>query len=128
MIGEMYPGEIYPIYELPKFEKPKIENPFASQATPDQTAKADAGKPRLTLVPRRIIWGIAAVREFGTLKYKDPNNWKRVESERYRDAMFRHMLRYLDDIDGVDDESGLPHLWHSVTNAAFLIEREGNRP
>lgn len=120
MIGEMYPGEIYPIYELPKKD--------ADPATPDQTAKADAGKPRLTLVPRRIIWGIAAVREFGTLKYKDPNNWKRVESERYRDAMFRHMLRYLDDIDGVDDESGLPHLWHSVTNAAFLIEREGNRP
>jgi len=25
----------------------------------NQTAKADAGKPRLTLVPRRIIWASA---------------------------------------------------------------------
>lgn len=118
MIGEMYPGELFPL--------PENDNEKINPATPDQTAKADAGKPRLTLVPRRIIWGIAAVREFGTLKYHDPENWKRVESERYRDAMFRHMLRYLDDLDGVDDESGLPHLWHSVTNAAFLIEREAN--
>lgn len=86
-----------------------------------QTAKADAGKARLTLVPMQIVWDIAAVREFAvTHKYKDPDNWKLVEPERYKDAAFRHFLRYLDDPNGTDEESGLPHLWHLATNIAFL--------
>lgn len=38
--------------------------------------------------------------------------------------MYRHLVRYLDDPDGVDDESGLPHLWHLATNVAFLCELE----
>ena len=91
----------------------------------DQTAKADAGKPRLTLVPRQIIYDIAAVREYAVnTKYKDPDNWKRVEVERYRDALYRHLMLYLDDPHGVDEESGLPHLSHIATNVAFLCELE----
>lgn len=90
----------------------------------DQTAKADAGKLQLTLVPRKIIWAIAAIRSFGSMKYKDPDNWKRVEKERFRDAAFRHWLAYLDDPHGVDEESGLPHLWHCCCNLAFLCELE----
>lgn len=90
----------------------------------DQTAKADAGKAMLTLVPRKIIWAIARIREYGCEKYTDPDNWKRVEVERYRDAMFRHWLAYLDNPHGVDHESGLPILWHCACNLAFLIELE----
>ena len=90
----------------------------------NQEAKSDAGKPRLTLVPRKIIWAIAAVRLFGVTKYKEPDNWKRVEKERYRDAAYRHFMAYLDDPQGVDEESGLPHLWHLCCNLAFLCEME----
>lgn len=92
----------------------------------DQTAKADAGKPRLSLVPRKIIWAIARIREFGCAKYASGgiDNWRRVEIERYRDAMYRHWLAYLDDPHGVDHESGLPILWHCACNLAFLIELE----
>lgn len=92
----------------------------------DQTAKADAGKLRLTLVPRGIIRAIARVRMFGQNKYPDggEDNWKRVEIERYRDAAFRHFLAYLDNPQGFDEESGLPILWHVATNIAFLIELE----
>lgn len=90
----------------------------------NQEAKADAGKPRLTLVPRKIIWAIAAIREFGVKKYSDPDNWKRVEIQRYRDAAYRHFLAYLEDPHSVDEESGLPHLWHLCTNCAFLCELE----
>lgn len=90
----------------------------------DQTAKADAGKLRLTLVPRKIIRDIARVRMYGTEKYKDPENWRRVEADRYRDAAFRHFLAYLDDPGGTDEESGLPHLWHLACNVAFLCELE----
>lgn len=89
-----------------------------------QSAKADAGKPRLTLVPRKIIWAIAAIREYGNKKYHDPENWRQVSVGRYRDAAFRHFCAYLDDPKGVDEESGLPHLWHLACNIAFLIEME----
>lgn len=92
----------------------------------NQTAKKDEGKPRLTLVPRRIIFDIARVREYGNSKYKDPENWKTVEVERYRDAAFRHFMAYLDDPYGVDEESGLPHLWHLACNIAFLCDMEDN--
>jgi len=92
----------------------------------DQQAKADYGKEQLTLVPRRIIHDICAIRMYGNQKYPDggPDNWKRVERERYRDAAFRHFLSYLDDPQGKDAESGFPHLWHLACNIAFLCEFE----
>ena len=90
----------------------------------DQTVKADAGKLRPTLVPCGIIKAVAAVREYGCRKYHDPENWKKVEKERYKDALYRHWLAYLSG-EEKDKESGLPHLWHLACNAAFLIEMEG---
>ena len=93
-------------------------------ASNNQHFKSDAGKPKLSIVPRQILYDICKVREFGLTKYKDPNNWMLVEKERYRDAAFRHFLRYLDDPDGVDDESGLSHLSHLACNIAFLCELE----
>lgn len=92
----------------------------------DQTVKADEGKPRLTLVPSQIIYDIAKVREYGVNKYPDggTDNWKDVEVERYRDAAFRHMLAYLKDPYGTDNESGLKHLAHLACNVAFLCELE----
>ena len=92
-----------------------------------QEAKADAGKLQLTMVPTGIIRAIARVRQFGTAKYKAPDNWKQVEKERYRDAAYRHWLAYLDDPGGVDEESGLPHLDHLACNIAFLIEMENKK-
>lgn len=91
----------------------------------DQSAKADAGKIRPTLVPPALIEAVAAVREYGCSKYHDPDNWRRVEPQRYRDALYRHWLAYLKNPDACDPESGLPHLWHLACNAAFLIEMEG---
>lgn len=90
----------------------------------NQTIKADAGKPRLTLTPRRIVYDIARVREYGLKKYGEAESWRSVEIERYRDALMRHLFAYLDDPKGVDEESGLPHLWHLECNAAFLSELE----
>ena len=89
----------------------------------DQQAKADQGKPHPSWVPVALIEGVMAVREHGTKKYGDPNNWKQVEPERYRDALYRHWLAYLKG-EKCDQESGLPHLWHLACNAAFLIEME----
>lgn len=92
----------------------------------DQTIKADNGKPKLSLVPPEIIRDIAVVREYGNNKYPEggKDNWKQVEPIRYKDALFRHLLAYLEDPEGVDKESGLPHLWHLACNVAFLCELE----
>ena len=90
----------------------------------DQNAKKDAGKLQITLVPTRIIEDIAEVRGFGVMKYKDPDNWKRVEIQRYRDALCRHLLAYIRDPKSVDEESGIPHYKHMACNMAFICEME----
>ena len=94
--------------------------------TNDQTIKADNGKPKLSLVPPEIIRNIAVVREYGNNKYPKggKDNWKKVEPDRYKDALFRHLLAYIEDPEGVDEESGIPHLWHLACNVAFLCELE----
>lgn len=91
----------------------------------DQQAKADAGKPRPTLTPVSLIDAVTAVRMYGNEKYHDSENWRKVEPQRYRDALYRHWLAYLKG-EKCDQESGLPHLWHLATNAAFLIEMESS--
>lgn len=92
----------------------------------DQSAKADCGKPQLSLVPTKILEAIARVREYGNRKYKSKDNWKTVEIERYRDAAFRHWAQYIDDPKSRDEESGLPHLWHVACNISFLVSLEEN--
>lgn len=91
-----------------------------------QELKADKGKARLGLVPMRILWAIARVREFGVAKYGQTDGWRRVSPERYRDAMMRHIAAYIDNPTETDAESGLPHLWHAACNIAFLIALECN--
>ena len=88
----------------------------------NQTAKADGGKPILSYVPKEIIYEIEKVRKFGVKKYKDPDNWKKVEIERYHQALLRHTLAVWNDITARDKESGLLHLSHIATNVAFMLE------
>lgn len=93
----------------------------------EQAVKADAGKLRLTLVPHEVIRAIARVRMYGTEKYGDPENWRCVEVERYRDALLRHTMAYLEDPQGVDEESGLHHWEHMACNVAFIAEMEAEK-
>ena len=92
----------------------------------DQNAKADAGKLELTLVPPEMIEAVAVVRMYGNAKYPDggKDNWKKVEKERYRNALFRHLVKYLQEPYGMDVESNLPHLYHLLCNGAFLVDLE----
>ena len=101
--------------------------PEAAEPEPDQRAKSDAGKIRPSLVPTELIRAVARVREYGNRKYGDPENWRTVEPQRYRDALYRHLLDYIDDPAGADPESGLKHLEHIACNVAFLLELEKGR-
>ena len=89
-----------------------------------EEAKEYTGKINYCLVPRRLLTAVARIREYGNRKYASggSDNWKKVEPERWREAAFRHFLAYLDDPLGMDEESGLPHLWHLACNIAFLCD------
>ena len=92
----------------------------------NQKIKADAGKIRPTLVPTEAIEDIAIVRAYGNAKYPEggPDNWKQVEVQRYRDALFRHLLAYIKDPKSKDEESNLYHYQHLICNAAFICALE----
>ena len=105
----------------------KFENGYVCPhcgAKASQESKSDAGKPHPSYVPVALIEGVMAVREMGTKKYGDPDNWKQVEPERYHQAMLRHILAAWNDPYKIDPESGLPHIAHVATNIAFLLEME----
>jgi len=93
----------------------------------NQDIKADAGKIRPTLVPVELIEDVAVVRQYGVEKYGDPDNWKHVEIERYRDAAYRHWLAYLRDPNSIDEESGIANYKHLACNIAFICYMERKR-
>lgn len=84
--------------------------------------KAYRGKQRPSLVPPALIRGVDAIREYGCTKYHDPENWRKVEAQRYWDAALRHALAAWNDWTAVDEESGMPHIWHMACNLAFLMQ------
>lgn len=88
----------------------------------EQKAKADDGKPILSLVPKQIIYSIEKVRRYGVAKYKDPDNWKKVSAQRYWEAVLRHTLAAWWNFRAKDQESGLMHIEHIACNLAFIIE------
>lgn len=83
-------------------------------------AKLDGGKIRAGLVLegfQRALMAVAAVGTYGATRYT-PKGWEAVPEgqERYRDAMWRHLLA-----EG-NDESGLPHAWHHAWNVLATLE------
>ena len=83
--------------------------------------KFDDNKPMVSLVDPDYTLGVARVLTFGATKY-GKNNWKEATPEdidRYKDALYRHWLAYLDG-EEFDPESGLPHLDHISCNTMFL--------
>ena len=115
-----YPDEAARLmgYEIIEDDQPEI----------NQEAKADKDKPRPSLVPPALIDGVMRIREFGTARYGDPNNWRKVDADRYHDALLRHILAMWEDWKAVDPDSGMPHLWHAACNIAFLMQymEDGN--
>lgn len=94
--------------------------------TPQHTkgAKLDAGKLRVDLLLdfSRALQAVTQVAQFGAEKYS-PDGWLEVPDgeRRYKAAGMRHLLteqrQYL------DEDSGLPHIYHRVWNALAELER-----
>jgi len=93
-----------------------IDNVIVSE----QFMKFDTGKLRYGLIPPEATKALAEVLTYGAKKYK-PNNWREVDdATRYIDALYRHLEAWRSG-EEVDEESGLPHLAHALTNVSFLI-------
>lgn len=85
----------------------------------NQEHKFDEGKILYHLIPVEILEEIAKVMTYGAAKYS-PDSWKGIEAERYKSALFRHLVAH-EKGEVNDKESGLSHLSHALTNLAFIL-------
>lgn len=81
--------------------------------------KYDDNKPDYSLIPPGVLEAIATIMTYGANKY-ERDNWRLVKPvERYYSALMRH-IEAVRKGEWLDKESGYPHMWHVLTNAAFL--------
>ena len=90
-------------------------------------AKMDSGKNRLGLVLGSFAMALEQVGFVGThgaKKYSD-NGWLSVPDgqERYKDALYRHLIAYEKGED-VDKDSDLLHLSHLCWNCLAILDLE----
>lgn len=81
----------------------------------------NSGKAEIHQVPTSNIFAIAKTLQYGAQKYAKGNFRKGMAWTTVYDCAMRHMMKWLDG-EQVDEESGLPHLYHAITNIGFLIE------
>lgn len=88
--------------------------------------KYDEGKSMVgTLInvfPEALM-AIGMCIEFGTHKYPNPNNWKKVKGakKRYQDSLMRHLIKH-NAGDIIDEETNLLHLAHMAWNALAILQ------
>ena len=85
--------------------------------------KLDSGKLRMDLIPPDAVEALARILTDGAVKYGCRNWEKGMAWSRPYAALLRHLLAWWGGQD-IDPESGHPHLWHVLTNAAFLVAYE----
>lgn len=93
---------------------------------PDDNPKSAYGitKPPLHLVPSTALVRIAEVMKLGAAKY-GPYNWreKSVAASVYVSAAERHLRAWFDG-EGIDAESGQPHLAHACACLMILLDAQ----
>lgn len=85
--------------------------------------KFDKGKLRMDLLPPDVLEALAQILTEGAVKYGAYNWSKGMAWSRPYAALLRHLIAWWSGQD-TDPESGHSHLWHVLTNAAFLVAYE----
>jgi hypothetical protein len=80
-------------------------------------------KPDFSLIPQLAISEVARVMMYGAKKYDAYNFSKGEYNTVYCAAALRHINKYLLNQD-IDDESGLYHLAHAVSNLMMLLDND----
>lgn len=83
--------------------------------------KFDSGKPQMGLISSKFLKGLAQVLTFGAKKYAAHNWRKGFTWSRPYDALQRHLNDFNDGHD-LDEETGLPLLYHAACELMFLAE------
>lgn len=89
--------------------------------------KHDKNKPKLHLIPKESLEMMAQALEYGCKKYGKRNYEKGIEYTRLVDAALRHLYQWIHKKD-CDEESGLNHIGHALSNLAMLAYMIENRP
>jgi hypothetical protein len=88
--------------------------------------KYDQGKLQYTLVPPYALQEVARNLTEGLKKYKERNNWQKVEGaeQRYMDALMRHFeaIRRGEIYDKDSSDPTISHMSAVAVNAMFLLE------
>ena len=87
--------------------------------------KKQGEKTEFTHFPIEIILeALGKVTSYGAKKYS-PDNYKNEEVDSYINSFFRHFIAWKR---GEKlDESGFPHIYHMLTNIAFILCIEDNK-
>ena len=85
----------------------------------EQAKRYNEGKPRWSLVDFRSLEPMVRVLEFGADKYGDYNWQKGLPFREACESMMRHIIAYMGG-ETTDQESGISHLGHIMSNAMFL--------
>lgn len=81
--------------------------------------KFDQDKAPLHMIPEVAIEGMALAFAYGAKKYDRFNYRNGIHYTRLTDSLGRHSLAFLKGED-MDPESGLPHTYHILANAAMI--------
>lgn len=97
------------------------------QVEAGNATKFDGGKPRMSLIERCFIEGVARVLTFGAKKYAARNYRNGALVSRYLDAALRHLVAFGDG-ENTDAESGESHLHHAACCLMMADWMHRNRP
>lgn len=118
---------------IPNLDTMPGSMPGDGGATHAARESRDITKLRYDLIPADFLEFLARIFTYGAGKYDD-NNWMKGlnASELYACAT-RHMQKWwagedLDEDDGEQKGSGLPHLWHALWNVGVMAYFERHRP
>ena len=129
-IDEMKGGEEFSHESMADYLDQRMKQHLSSTDLHAPGAKDDKAKPMagVLLDFSRALQLVADVGTYGAKKYAR-QGWCVVPegSQRYTDALVRHLLAIDVDPDGLDPETGLPHLAHVAWNALAVLELQARR-
>lgn len=89
-------------------------------------------KPRPDLLPARAILGAGKVMAYGASKHGNCT-WrvagtKQADPQEHLASAYRHLLEFMENPKAVEEGSGLPVLYHCLSQVAILIDLVENPP
>lgn len=120
-LGDAMP--VVPIDLLQPLDPSPVTFLPSSEESSTGSLRFNTGKLPVHLVPVSAIGAMADVLKYGALKYSE-RNWEKGHQYSVPYAcLLRHLMAWWGGEDK-DPESGLPHTYHVLMNAAMLVEYE----